>query len=184
MSKEKCGATCSDGSTCNAWAMDDSNRCRHHGGKSTGPKTDDGKKKSSQNAEKHGLQSDREKWFERHREDVEERVQTLVQSYVEDAPFGFENTAKVDFLTELCIDQVRLQEANEWLRDEFLKEETVTVTDDGRPIKKLVENPAHMPRARIKKDNIRGLKELGILDDPESQKAESIETLNAVLSDE
>jgi hypothetical protein len=159
-------------------------RCRHHGGKSTGPKTDGGKEKVSGNAEKHGLTADAEKWFERHREEVEEDVQLLVESYVTDAPFGFENHAKVDKLTELCIDQVRLREANKWLQGEFLKEETVTVTDDGRPIKKLVENPAHMPRDRIKRTNIKGLKELGILDDPESQKAQAQEDLAQLWADE
>jgi len=184
MSNEKCNATCSDGSECNAWAMDGSNRCRHHGGKSTGPKTDGGKEKASGNAEKHGLTADAETWFKRHRDDVEEDVRALVESYIQDAPFGFENTAKVDKLTELCIDQIRLREANEWLRDEFLKEETVSVTDDGRPIKKLVENPAHMPRDRIKRTNLKGLKELGILDDPETQKAEAQEDLASLWASE
>jgi len=158
-------------SGCGAWKTGDLDFCYHHKGMASNgvPEQNNGR------AEKHGLNSDREKWFERHREDVEGKVQLLVESYVEDAPFGFDDDGKVDLLTELCIDQVRLREANEWLRDEFLKEETVTVTDDGRPIKKLVENPAHMPRSRIKRDNIRGLKELGILDDPESEKADTLQ---------
>jgi len=145
--------------------MGEKDVCYHHGGASTGAPEGNG------NSEKHGLTADRDKWFERHRDDVSGTVRALTESYVEDAPFGWESTGKVDFLVELVIDQVRLQEANEWLRDEFLKEETVAVSDDGRPIKKLVENPAHMPRSRIKRDNIRGLKELGVLDDPDSQKA-------------
>lgn len=166
-SEKTCTATCSDGTECNAWPVDGSDKCYHHGGASTGAPEDNG------NAESHGLRSDREKWFKRHREDVADDVQILVESYVEDAPFGFESTAKVDKLTELCIDQVRLREANKWLRDEFLKEETVAVSDDGRPIKKLVENPAHMPRDRIKRTNIKGLKELGILDDPDTAQAQA-----------
>lgn len=182
MSDRDPAKTC-DTDGCNAWKMGDGDRCYHHGGASTGPKTDGGKEKSAGNAEKHGLTADREDWFDRHRDEVADDVQVLVESYVEDAPFGFESTAKVDKLTELCIDQVRLREANEWLRGEFLKEETVGVTDDGRPIKKLVENPAHMPRDRIKRTNIKGLKELGILDDPDSAAAEATSELGELARD-
>jgi len=174
----------SNGESCGrpeGWGTDfETGKCKHH----RGTNADGSSHENNGNRETHGLKSDAKKWFERHRDEVEEDVRLLVESYVEDAPFGFENHAKVDKLTELCIDQVRLREANKWLRDEFLKEETVTVTDDGRPIKKLVENPAHMPRDRIKRTNIRGLKDLGILDDPESEKAQATETLAEVLSSE
>jgi len=163
------------------WGTDfDSGKCKFHRGTSADGSSHD----NIASNEKHGLKADTKKWFDRHRDEVEDDVRVLVESYIEDAPFGFENTAKVDKLTELCIDQIRLREANEWLREEFLKEETVSVTDDGRPIKKLVENPAHMPRDRIKRTNLKGLKELGILDDPESQKAEAQEDLASLWAQE
>lgn len=122
------------------------------------------------NAETHGLTAEREAWFERHREEAEPIVRALVESYVVDAPFGFENDAKVDLLAEVCIDQARLRKSNEVL-DEFITPNVVGYDDDGEPIVKIEEHPAHLPRARIKRDNIRILKELGILDDPASQQA-------------
>jgi len=174
MTEETCPAENRDGEPCGlaaGWGTDnDDGPCKFHGGASTGAPEGNG------NAETHGLTADREQWFERHREDAEPLVRALVGSYVEDAPFGFENTAKVDLLTEVAIDQVRLRRANDVL-DEFVTEQVVGQTDDGAPIVKVEENPAHMPRSRIKRDNVRTLKELGVLDDPDSAQAEAIDGL-------
>jgi hypothetical protein len=172
---DRCAAECRDGGYCENYPREGSNRCRMHGGKSTGAPENNG------NAETHGLTADREKWFDRYREDVEPIVRALVESYVDDAPFGFENTAKVDKLTEVCIDQVRLREANDEL-DDFLTEQVVGTTEDGRPIKTVEENPAHMPRDRIKRTNAKILKDLGIMDDPDSAQADATRTLAEVIN--
>jgi len=175
---ERCPATNRNGERCGhptGWGTDhDYGPCKHHGGASTGAPENNG------NAEKHGLKSDRGKWFERHREEAEPLVRALVESYLKDAPFGWESTAKVDQLTEVAIDQARLRHSNEWL-DEFLTEQTVDVTENGEEITKLEENPAHMPRDRIKRTNAKLLKELGILDDPDSAQADATATLAEVL---
>jgi hypothetical protein len=177
---DRCPATNRNGERCGhpaGWGTDnETGPCKHHGGAGGG----DGPPKGNGNAETHGLTADREAWFDRHREDAEPLVRALVESYVEDAPFGFGNTAKVDLLTEVAIDQVRLREANDEL-DEFLTEQVVGQTDEGQPIMKVEENPAHMPRSRIKRDNIRLLKTLGVMDDPDSAQADATETLAEVL---
>jgi hypothetical protein len=174
-----CGAKTRDGSPCArpaGWGTDGDGRCKQHGGASPGPP------KGTANAETHGLTADREKWFERHREDAEPLVRALVESYVSDAPFGFNNTAKVDLLTEVAIDQVRIRRANDVL-DEFVTEKVVGQTDDGEPIVSVEENPAHMPRSRIKRDNTRLLKELGVLDDPDSAQASATQSLAEVIGE-
>jgi hypothetical protein len=177
--EDRCPATNRDGDRCGhpeGWGTEnDTGPCKFHGGEAGAPE-DNG------NAETHGLTADREKWFERHREDAEPLVRAIVESYVEDAPFGFENVAKVDMLTEVAIDQARLRQSNDYL-DEFLTEQVVGQDEDGRPIKRVEENPAHMPRARIKRDNIRTLKELGILDDPDSKQADAVDSLVTALSE-
>lgn len=161
----------------------DNGRCYVHGGRNEDDDRDPGgAPEDNGNAETHGLTADREKWFTRHRDDAEPLVRALVESYVEDAPFGFENTAKVDLLTEVAIDQVRLRQSNDEL-DDFVTEQVVGTDEDGRPIVTVEENPAHMPRARIKRDNIRILKELGILDDPDSQQADATRTLAELVAD-
>jgi len=177
---ERCPATNRDGERCGhpaGWGTDnDSGPCKFHGGAS------DGAPEGNGNAETHGLRSDREKWFKRHREDASPLVKALVESYVDDAPFGFESTAKVDQLCEVAIDQARLRHANEYL-DEFLTEQVVGVSESGEPIVELEENPAHMPRDRIKRTNAKILKDLGVMDDPDSAQASATATLAEVIDD-
>jgi hypothetical protein len=190
-----CGATNRNGEPCAlspGWGTDaDDGRCKFHGGASSGaPENNDnavGNDGGSApinngNAEKHGLRADRQQWFQRHREDAGELVRAIVASYVADAPFGWQQTAKVDQLCEVAIDQARLRQSNDYL-DAFLTEQTVSVTEDGREITELEENPAHMPRDRIKRTNTKILKELGVLDDPESASAAATLTLAEVLND-
>lgn len=170
-----CGAECRDGTPCQNPPLIDADRCRMHGGQSPGVE-------GNGNRETHGLTADRDKWFERHREDCEELVRAIVASYVEDAPFGWEQMAKVDKLTEVAIDQVRLRHSNDEL-DSFLNEKVVSITENGREITELEAHPGHRPRDRIKKTNLKVLKELGILDDPDSQQAAATEDLaDAVIN--
>jgi hypothetical protein len=182
-----CGATTSadgdEGCALRAgWGTDHvgEGRCKLHGGAGRDRR---GAPEDNGNAETHGLTADRDKWFDRHREDAGDLVRALVASYVEDAPFGWEQTAKVDQLCEIAIDQARLRHSNQFL-DEFLTEQTVSVTENGQEITELEENPAHMPRDRIKRTNARILKELGVLDDPKSASAAATMTLAEVLSGE
>jgi hypothetical protein len=194
---ERCNATTRDGSPCRKYPVGGAGegRCRLHGGKSTGPDTDEhledndhaagnsggSPPKRNGNAETHGLTADRETWFERHREEVEPLVRTLAESYVADAPFGFENTAKVDLVIEIAIDQVRLRYSNDAL-DDFVIEQPTGETEGGEPIQKLKEHPAHLPRSRIKRDNIRALKQLGILDDSSATSTDDELTVVEILS--
>jgi hypothetical protein len=179
---DRCPATNRDGERCGhpaGWGTEnDDGPCKFHGGAGGG----DGPPKGNGNGEKHGMRADRELWFERHRDDAEPLVRALVASYVEDAPFGWESTAKVDQVCEVAIDQARLRHANEYL-DEFLTEQVVDVSESGEPIVELEENPAHMPRDRIKRTNAKILKDLGILDDPDSAQAAATESLAEVIGE-
>jgi hypothetical protein len=191
-----CGATNRNGEPCGlspGWGTEStSGRCKFHGGVDDigAPEGNDNAvdnpggspPANNGNAEKHGLRADRRQWFDRHREDAGDLVRALVASYVADSPFGWGATGKVDQLCEIAIDQARLRHSNEYL-DEFLTEQTVSVTEDGREITELEENPAHLPRDRIKRTNAKILKELGVLDDPETASAAATLTLAEVLND-
>ena len=193
---ETCPGTNRDGEPCGlaaGWGHDfESDLCKFHGGAANPDDQGaplgntnaegDGAPANNGNAETHGLRADRQQWFERHRDDAGELIRAIVASYVSDAPFGWQQTAKVDQLCEVAIDQARLRQSNEFL-DEFLTEQTVTVTEDGHEITELEENPAHMPRDRIKRTNTKILKELGVLDDPETASAAATLTLAEVLND-
>jgi hypothetical protein len=194
-----CPATNREGDPCGlaaGWGHEyESDLCKYHGGAADpadqgAPDNNDNAvgnpggapPANNGNAEKHGLTADREQWFERHRENAEPIVRALVSSYVDDAPFTWQQTAKVDQLVEVAIDQARLRQSNDYL-DDFLTEQTVSVTENGQEITQLEENPAHMPRDRIKRTNLKILKELGVLDDPDSANAAATMTLAEVLND-
>lgn len=84
-----------------------------------------------------------------------------------DTPFGYEATGKVEKLVEVAINQARLRESNKAI-DGFLEEQVVGQWEDGSPIIRVKEHPGHLPRDRIKRTNLRVLKHLGILEDPDS----------------
>jgi len=130
----------------------------------------------------HELTGDRGAWFERHREDVGPYVRTLVESYVENAPFDRDATAKVHKLVEVALNQARLRKWDAVL-DEFLREQVVATRDDGTPVTKLEEHPAHLPWDRIKRTNLRVLNDLGVLDEPDESSGNSEMTIAELLSD-
>jgi len=47
------------------------------------------------------------------------------------------------------------------------------IAEDGREVYETKENPAMKPKSRLQRDTVRILEKLGILDDPESEKAAS-----------
>lgn len=180
---ETCPADTKSGDPCRqpaGWGTDnEAGPCKFHGGA-----TDSGGAPvGNGNAETHGLTADRDKWFDRHREEVAERVRALTASYVRDAPFGWDAQAKVDQVVEVAIDQTRLRRSNEAI-DGFLEEQVVGQRDDGSPIMRVEEHPGHLPRDRIKRTNLRVLKDLGILDDPDSAQAVATMSIAEVLNDE
>ena len=185
MSNEKCNATCSDGSECNAWAMDGSNRCRHHGGKSTGPKSEEGKKASRMNGVKHGLRSDPVNLLESIREEDEHAyawIQDKFESYLEVAPFE-RGTAHADQLLQICVREYSIWKASQiQVNDGILTKEQKVA---GEAIIEVdVENPAAKSLDRMERTVIKRLEKLGVMPSPEKQAAEATETLAEILSDE
>jgi hypothetical protein len=184
---ETCPATTKSGDPCGqpaGWGTDsDAGPCKFHGGAGGDVGDPGGAPEDNENAETHGLTADRDKWFDRHREEVSERVRALTASYVRDAPFGWDAQAKVDQVVEVAIDQTRLRHSNDVI-DGFLKTQVVGTRDDGSPIRQVEEHPGHLPRDRIKRTNLRVLKDLGILDDPDSAQADATKTIAEVLANE
>lgn len=144
------------------WGTDyDSGKCKNHRGTSPDGSSHEG----NGNAETHGLTADAEKWFNRHRDEVEDDVQLLVESWMDRAPFGWEDHGNVWLLTECAVDEVRMREANEYVDEEGLVVEHYDGHDpiSERPIHEFKENPALRPKSRMKKDTVRTLKDLGII---------------------
>jgi len=194
MSKEKCGATCSDGSECQAWAMDNSNRCRHHGGKSTGPKTEEGKEAAKLNAVSHSLYTLPEHLKKTFSEQQEDRYvayfEALCSRYNRlhgEEPDAF---AK-DRLSRVAIECVKERIADEWLSEQAEETGNLLISsyiigqdENDNPIEVEQENRILSELTALKRETRLTLKDMGLLKDPDSEKAEATRTLADVLSDE
>jgi hypothetical protein len=141
-----------------------------HGG------TDDsGPPESNQNARTHGLHADPANVLDDLADrdgDGYEWVMRKYDSYLNAAPFE-DGTAKADQLK-----QVAVQEYIIWKATGFqLKGGVVRRTDDGR----VAESPVNLPLDRMQRTVTRRLKELGVLDDPETEQAAAERDKAAVL---
>ena len=167
----RCNAQTRDGQYCESYPVTGSDRCRMHGG-SDGA----GPPEANQNARTHGLHADPANVLD----DLAERdaggyewVMSKYDSYLDAAPFE-DGTAKADQLK-----QVAVQEYIIWKATGFqLKGGVIRRTDNGGDV---VESPVNLPLDRMQRTVTRRLKELGILDDPETEQAAAERDKAAVL---
>lgn len=152
-------------------------RCYLHGGISTTHGTN--------YAEKHGMYADRQNYYDNRPPEGQDWIDSVAESLLDDAPFGPDNFAKVQMIRNIAIDMHKLQRANDYIDEKGVvhKDKTVGYTDDGRPIKQDEENVLNVAYDRLNRTMTRQLKELGILDDPESQKAEAQQDIASELSE-
>lgn len=148
----------------------DAKRCYLHGGASLPTN------KGNTNAEKHGLYTNRQSYY-KNCSDVEKQwIDAVVESLLDDAPFGQDPPfAKLQMVRNVAIDMHKLQRANDYIDEKGVvhRDKTVGYTDDGRPIKMDEENVLNISYDRLNRTLTRQLKELGILDDPDSQQADA-----------
>ena len=79
MKAPRCGAKTRKGTSCMSPAMENG-RCRMHGGKSTGPKTDEGRERISEANWKHGRYSAQAQWDKEVEKLVQERLKQSGES--------------------------------------------------------------------------------------------------------
>jgi len=157
-------------------------RCAYHGGKSGAPK-------NNVNAAKHNLYTERSNYYENLGEIEKAWVDELVRSMLNDAPFNADNFQKFQMLREIAIDMHKKRGANDYTAEEGLIQENIVRDDEGDPVMRdgeLVtedeENPINVAYDRLDRTMTRKMKELGLLDDPESQKAQSGESIAEQLA--
>lgn len=108
----------------------------------------------------------------------------LIESFLDDAPFGREDLGKLEILRQVAIDTHKIRTANYYIWDEGLAQmKTIDFDEEsGEEIEAEVENILNLPVDRLQRQCVKRLKELGCLDDPDSSLAESTQTLAEVLS--
>lgn len=193
MTAKKCGATCSDGSECEAYAMDGSERCRHHGGKSTGPKTEAGKKKTRTNAVTHGLYALPEHLKEQFTETQQDRYNAYYEALCTryEHRLGQEPDAFAkDRLSRVAIECVKERIADQYFAEQAdgnLLVETATIDfnpDKMEEVQVAQSNKLLKELTALKRETRLTLKDMGLLHDPESQQAEATSEIGALVRDE
>lgn len=156
----------------------DTNRCYLHGGADNGPP------EGNNNKETHGMYSDRQNYYDNRSYNEQMWIDSVVESLLDDAPFGPDNFAKFQMLRNVAIDMHKMKNANEYIDEVGVvhRDKTVGYTDDGKPIKVDEENAINIAYDRLQKGMIKTLKELGCLDDPDSQQAEAEKDIASELS--
>jgi len=157
-------------------------RCTYHGGSAGAPE-------KNTNAAKHHLYTQRTNYYETRTAEEQLWIDELVRSMMEDAPFGADNFQKFQMIREIAIDMHKKRQSNDYTAEEGLIKENVVRDDDGDPMMQdgeLVtdtdENPVNLTYDRLDRTMTRKMKELGLLDDPESQKAESGQSIAEQLA--
>jgi len=148
-------------------------RCKYHGGCAGAPE-------KNTNAAKHHLYTERSHYYNTRSDKEKAWMDELVRSMLSDAPFTADNFQKFQMLREIAIDMHKKRQSNEYTAEEGLVQENVVRDDDGDPmmrdgevVTETDENPGNLAYDRLDRTMTRKMKELGLLDDPESQKAES-----------
>ncbi len=156
----------------------DEGRCYLHGGCS---KTAN---EGNNYAETHGMYADRQNYYQNRSAEEQQWIDAVVESLLDDAPFGSNNFAKLQMVRNIAIDMHKMQDANTFIDQAGIvqKDKTVGYSQDGTPIKEDQENPINVTYDRLNRTMTRQLKELGILDDPESQNAEANQNIANELS--
>ena len=110
----KCGAKSRKGTPCGqaaGWGTDHpgSGRCKLHGGASTGPKTEEGKRKAAENSLKHGAYSDKLL-----NEQEKEIYDLLWENTIGKFDLDRDNALHMAVLNRACITYIKLLRLDEW----------------------------------------------------------------------
>lgn len=173
---EKCGATCRDGSECEAYPVTGGDRCRMHGGKGSGAPD------KNQNARSHGLHSTPEYLLEdlddSHLDTYHATFEALCTRYQEI------HGSDPDFAAKKRLSRVAVEMVKEDLADEYLKQnasehilvedETIGYSEDDTPQEVTQANKLLPELTALKRETRLALKDMGLLNDPESQKADEM----------
>jgi len=158
---------------CERFPMDNG-RCYVHGGNNRN-------KEGNTNAMTHGLYAQRSNYYQALDADDQAYIEEMVDSWIDNAPFDKDNVAKVNRIYKIAIDEHKLWRTNDYFADEgLITEDTVDI--DGEQVVLEDEHPANLVYDRMSRTSLRELKELGCLDDPDSDQAEATKSIVEMLS--
>lgn len=176
-------------SDCSAWKMGEIDFCYQHQGMAKG-----GAEEGNQRATKHGLYAVPEYLKDHFSEEQQDRYtayfESLCTRYERRHGREPDEFAK-DRLSRIAIECVKERIADEWLSEQakdsgnLLIEEYIIDTDEnGRPITAETANNILSELTALKRETRLTLKDMGLLSDPESEKANAEKALVDVLKED
>lgn len=143
------------------------------------------KNEGTNHAEKHGIHAGRQNYYLNRSDSEQLWIDSVIESILDDAPFGPEATYKLEMVRQVAIDMHKMKNANDYIDEIGVvhRDKTVGYTDDGRPLKQDEENAVNIAYDRLSRDVTRKLEKLGVLNDPESKKAEEMGNIASELSE-
>lgn len=153
-------------------------RCYLHGGASSTPNT------GNTHNERHGLHTKRQRYYENRSPEEQQWIDAVVESLLDDAPFGVDSFAKMQMVRNIAIDMHKQQSANDYIDQEGIVQEDQVVgySNDGKPIMEDQENTLNIAYDRLTRTITRQMKELNLLDSPDAKQAEANQNIANELS--
>lgn len=152
--------------------------CPVHGGLSTGAP------EGNTNRLTHGLRAKRSNYYEN---EMSEEEKIMVEDFVDDwlsmSDYDRDNSAVLNEFYRIAVDQIRLWNAQDEFSKGIVYDQYEDTGPEGDEIFTEQENPANLPYDRLDRTTFKKLKDLGVLDDPDSQQAEATESLAAKFAD-
>lgn len=131
-----------------------------------------------------GVHKNRSQYYKDQDPEDKAWIDAIVDSFLESADFDRSHTGNMELLRNVAIDLHKKRRA-----DEHIQMQGMTQTDvEGfheqyGPLKKTNENVLHLTADRLSRTSLRTLKELDVIDSPESKQAEAQNSLLEKLSD-
>lgn len=132
--------------------------CFECGGRGSGPP------EGSANAMKTGARMHPSRYYEVQEMPQQVYIVDIYQTYMADAPFGYENVALSSEVWLLAIDRHKRMRMNDVLSEEGIIVSEENIAPDGSVYYKDKENPVLLAYHRIQRDTMDALKKLGIID--------------------
>lgn len=182
-----CGAKTRAGTPCQRPPMDNG-RCYHHGGA-----TDDGgPPENNQNSVKHGLYADQNKFYQ----NLSDELTTLCDEIFSDYCTKYRElygdhieTGHQARLFEIAVNHIKIIHSDNWLQEKPQEIESGNpvvdseqhFTQEGRPYNQYKESVVIQTQQKLRREDRAWLKDYGLLNDPESQKADAISEMNVEI---
>lgn len=192
----KCGYICDElDSPCGhteGWGYENSTSgfCKPHGerggqeGNQNAVGNDGGAPEENGNAIKHGARADPVNLYKNLDDESLAWVDGLIDGYLEIATFG-EDDPRVERLQMACTIMYQEWAAREVvLREGPSEDTTIGVSEAGTPVIRTDEHHLTTTASTHNQTVRMNLKDLGLLDDPESQQADSMRSIAEILSEE